>query len=519
MSASSISITKLKLQIDGFFDFDYEVEALDMFSALDAAIRYINASRAINPDPTFVESVVQQQIGLFTNQLGNLDTSDSLDNERTLVTLRDSPFSPAQRMQIMNAINARIQDCAASMDAGGGGSGNSKSQTCIHIEKYVYQKIDDVLIDTDNKDENTRLNIFVDDFMIKCLGIKFADVPTRKRCAGLFMLYAGYDQHSSKATKIAKKIYDDMYKIIVEKRKHRGHIPIRMKVYPEDPDRFLSLHPGTYPHGQAPIIPRFSDEDITDYAALVSARGHNKLLKDRDQAGSSDNGQLLPVNKSTSNINGTNMMDMMNMMAMYDMCRQRQRAQSHSKRSRCDDDDSENDIHIDIFENGRRPPKKHITSGASDPLRRATTMHSELDHHEETPCGKGATEKGTGEGKSDTAKGATVPQSGDEDSSDDTVDKMMLGSKDKKPKTKKKKKGKKGAKKEAAAPAKGDCKLKFPGTKPKDVVIWKDWSIKTDVASSCWRVKHKDWEKEKCACWPSDPHKAWNRVLDIINDN
>ena len=181
-------------------------------------------------------------------------------------------FNDSQKSKLLAAFQTKIQSDAGGDGDGMGGS-SSQGQKNVFIEHYMTADLWDKFEDK-QLTEDIRVDAGVD-FCHNVLGMKFADVETRKRVIAIMHLCID----APRSSRALKATYDLFATTNMRKRKFRAHLPQKMKIYPQDPQNFIAISPGSYKEDNPPVPTRLSPSMIDDVVMMVPARGNNNLLK------------------------------------------------------------------------------------------------------------------------------------------------------------------------------------------------------------------------------------------------
>ena len=108
-----------------------------------------------------------------------------------------------------------------------------------------------------------------------------------------------------------KKVYNMFAYVNENRRPLKKNAPMTMQTFPEDPRRFIDLHPSAYGGDAGPVQCRVSKIDIEHTASCVPARGTNRLLRGQSAASNA----IVPLNPMNTNMD-MNPMQMMQMMLL-----------------------------------------------------------------------------------------------------------------------------------------------------------------------------------------------------------
>ena len=491
-----------------------------MDKLIEAANMYIRTSRNVGSSPEKIADITEQQMRVLLVRIGSFKCDDVMsESTKALSSLTTSEFSMQQREMLIKAIHDRT---GSQLDIG---SESDRTQTHAYPENYLTGTIADLLADTTVLEE-VRLEKYVE-FQHQTLGLLYPDVETRKRLVSIFHVYAGLSKHDSKCPFIVKKTYDVMNNINGQRRRSNVR---KMKSYPSDVNAFMRMFPDAYGQEAPPVPARCSVFDIDAMAKKVSARGHNKLLKEaappfdnmpgilpmgmgslaQPQHQSQQQHQQQRQQQMMMNMMGMVMSGMMpgmmpNMMPNSMPWGHGGRAPSppptdgpagggpsplaitYAETPAASANGNSGQGSLLAIENGKVPPPPPS-------LPEQVTSHNDVEDDIDTML---------------TAKGLTPKKACAADDANDKNRKKRKCDVDPKPKSQ-------GSKKETV---KGPCNLAFPGkpTKVRPPIHWGDFTIVTDFSSSAWRVKHPSFKSQKTAVWNTNPKAAWERVLAIIN--
>ena len=246
-----------------------------MHSAISAAIAYIEVSQAAGTSEEILTSITKNRLDNLRSMLGK--STPSLDDTTAAISLVGSTkaFNHEQKQALLGAIHTKVQ--SSSLD-GDEGADTTKAQSHKYVENYLTEALYNIL---DNKDipEVERIEAFVDFLQLRN-GCKFPDVSSRKRFVAIISLCNG----TNATAKALKASYDKFAEINIRKRKLRVLAPTTMKVFPENPKEFASLHPCSYLEGQPYVVSRLSSSMIDEVVGMTSARKTNSLINSKSEA-------------------------------------------------------------------------------------------------------------------------------------------------------------------------------------------------------------------------------------------
>ena len=169
-----------------------------MYAALNASIRYIEASRASGSDAEEMQRIIDGQAThvrmLISRAKPNIDdAAQALE----LLGQGDAPFNEDQKKTLRASLTAKI----SSGESEPADKDGSKSQSNIYVYKYLTASTWDALCDKNKSDED-RCAVMVE--AMRNIGLVYADVKTRKLITAILIVGVG----GNKGGDASKAMYD-----------------------------------------------------------------------------------------------------------------------------------------------------------------------------------------------------------------------------------------------------------------------------------------------------------------------
>jgi hypothetical protein len=270
-----------------------------MQAAFRSAVSYIEASRNAGTPNGMMLEIIKHRVQNLSSVFGKLPADiDEVTNAIIAINNADV-FDSDQKATLLSAVHAAARN---DTDASSTVTDNSRTQSHKYVEHYLTTELYDVL-QNQSMSEEDRVEAFVD-FLHNTLGIKFADVTSRKRFVSIILLCQG----KSTSPSALKACYDLFTKINVKKRSFRQHIVPLMRNYPRDVKDFLALHPTMYRDGAGPVPCRLSSKVLDELVAMTPARCTNALIK------SDTSSCMVPSRSSIADFQPDQVMNMMQAM-------------------------------------------------------------------------------------------------------------------------------------------------------------------------------------------------------------